>query len=185
MSWYSTNPLPTFFLFTQCNSRPSRVWNKFHNSSSKDASFHFTFPEFVRLVVNGSREFAGNEYMSQVIPVSSSPILHITSTYILSPPLQHRLISSHWAAYHEECPPCSPLTSPHLVLTLENLKEELPQLLALGGLAEHVNLFPHTHKQAGGPSAPLTASFLKQLSQEEMQQVKEVFKVDMQLFGYT
>ena len=64
-------------------------------------------------------------------------------------------------------------------------KEELPQLLAIGGLEEHAGLFPHTHKQAGGDSASLTASFLEQLSQEEVRQVKEAFKVDMQLFGYT
>ena len=66
-----------------------------------------------------------------------------------------------------------------------SFQEELPQLLAIGGLAEHAGLFPHTHKQAGGDSASLTASFLEQLSQEELQQVKEAFKVDMQLFGFT
>ena len=64
-------------------------------------------------------------------------------------------------------------------------KEELPQLLAVGGLAEHASLFPHTHRQAGGPSAPFTASYLQQLTQEEVKQVKEAFKVDMQLFGFT
>ena len=64
-------------------------------------------------------------------------------------------------------------------------KEELPQLLAIGGLEEHAGLFPHTHKQTGGDSASLTSSFLEQLSQEEVRQVKEAFKVDMQLFGYT
>jgi len=173
----------------------ARVWKKFHNTSDKTAPFQFRFPEFVRLVVNGSREFAGDEYMSQVIRFFSPPtylayLLHISylsfSSHISrSTPLQHRLISSHWAAYHEECPPCSQFTSPHLVLTMENLQEELPQLLAIGGLAEHAGLFPHTHKQAGGDSASLTASFLEQLSQEELQQVKEAFKVDMQLFGFT
>ena len=73
----------------------------------------------------------------------------------------------------------------HTCLKLTLYKEELPQLLAIGGLGEHAGLFPHTHKQAGGPSASLTDSFLQQLSQEEVEQVKEVFKVDMQLFGYT
>ena len=45
-----------------------RVWKKFHNSSDKAGTvpFQFTFPEFVRLVVNGSREFSGDEYISQV-----------------------------------------------------------------------------------------------------------------------
>ena len=57
--------------------------------------------------------------------------------------------------------------------------------MAIGGLEEHSGLFSHTHKQAGGPSASLTASFLQQLSQEEVEQVKEAFKVDMRLFGYT
>ena len=38
---------------------------------------------------------------------------------------------------------------------------------------------------AGGASSSLTASFLQQLSQEELEQLKEAFKVDMQLFGYT
>ena len=55
---------------------------------------------------------------------------HMPPTYLISifflphisHPLQHRLISSHWAAYHEECPPCSQFTSPHLVLTMENLQ---------------------------------------------------------------
>ena len=70
-------------------------------------------------------------------------------------------------------------------LKLVSYKEELPQLLAIGGVEEHASLFPHTHKQAGGPSASLTASFLQQLSEEEVEQVKEVFKVDMQLFGFS
>ena len=43
------------------------MWKELHNSSSKDkGSFQFTFPEFVRLVVNGTKKFAGDEYMSQV-----------------------------------------------------------------------------------------------------------------------
>ena len=47
-----------------------RVWKEFHNSSSKDKnSFQFTFPEFVRLVVNGTKKFAADEYMSQVAQV--------------------------------------------------------------------------------------------------------------------
>ena len=57
--------------------------------------------------------------------------------------------------------------------------------MTMGGLEEHVNLFPHTHTQAGGPSASLTAFFLEQLNQEELLQLKEVFKVDMDLFGFT
>ena len=73
----------------------------------------------------------------------------------------------------------------HTCLKLTLYKEELPQLLAIGGLAEHAGQFPHTHKQAGGASSSLTASFLQQLSQEELEQLKEAFKVDMQLFGYT
>ena len=72
-----------------------------------------------------------------------------------------------------------------LKITFYLSKEELPQLLAVGGLAEHAGLFPHTHMQAGGPSAPFVASYFQQLSQEEVEQVKEAFKVDMQLFGYT
>jgi hypothetical protein len=53
----------------------------------------FTFPEFIRLVVNGSREFSGDEYVAR-----------------------HRGLAYHWAPYWQECPPCSPLTAPHLVL---------------------------------------------------------------------
>ena len=50
----------------------TRVWKEFHNSSSKDKdSFQFTFPEFVRLVVNGTKKFAADEYMSQVAQVLS------------------------------------------------------------------------------------------------------------------
>ena len=43
--------------------------------------------------------------------------------------VQHQGLSYHWAPYWDECPPCSPLTAPHLVLRLENLKTDLPKLL--------------------------------------------------------
>ena len=48
------------------------MWKEFHNSSSKDKdSFQFSFPEFVRLVVNGTKKFAADQYMSQVAQVLS------------------------------------------------------------------------------------------------------------------
>ena len=100
---------------------------------------------------------------------------------LLAPPSPPLTLSLPWRIFRWVLH----LFSPHTCLKLTLYKEELPQLLAIGGLGEHAGLFPHTHKQAGGPSASLTDSFLQQLSQEEVEQVKEVFKVDMQLFGYT
>ena len=47
-----------------------RIWRKFHpagSNSTQASNFQFTFPEFVRLVVNGSREFADDNYIMQVI----------------------------------------------------------------------------------------------------------------------
>ena len=103
----------------------ARLWRKYHPRGTKETEqgerLHFSFPDFVRLVVNGSREFADDQYVLQVGKSSPSP-------GHLAP--QHRGISYHWAPYHQECPPCSPLTSPHLVLRLDHLQDDLPKLLA-------------------------------------------------------
>ena len=65
-------PLIIFKYFATALKLSTRVWKEFHNSSSNDKDmFQFTFPEFVRLVVNGTKKFAADEYMSQVAQVLS------------------------------------------------------------------------------------------------------------------
>ena len=49
--------------------------------------FQFSFQEFVRFLVNGTREFAEDSYV-----------------------LKHKGISYHWDQYHKECPVCHSLT---------------------------------------------------------------------------
>ena len=69
----------------------ARIWYKYHpetrGGQTKDEMFKFTFREFVRFLVNGTREFADDPYI-----------------------LQHKAISYHWAPFHTECPVCHSLT---------------------------------------------------------------------------
>ena len=70
----------------------ARIWYKYHpetrdNKTTDAGMFRFTFREFVRFLVNGTREFADDPYV-----------------------LSHQGISYHWAPFHAECPVCHSLT---------------------------------------------------------------------------
>ena len=56
-------------------------------ASPSDNMFQFSFQEFIRFLVNGTREFAEDSYV-----------------------LKHKGISYHWDQYHKECPVCHSLT---------------------------------------------------------------------------
>ena len=69
----------------------ARIWYKYHpetrDKPTKEGMFKFTFREFVRFLVNGTREFGDDPYI-----------------------LSHQGISYHWAPFHSECPVCHSLT---------------------------------------------------------------------------
>ena len=74
----------------------SRIWYKYHPETNQDPGkmFKFTFPEFVRFLVNGSSEFADDSYV-----------------------LKHKGVSYHWDYYWAECPVCHPLTRLVFIIT--------------------------------------------------------------------
>ena len=60
-----------------------RIWRKFHpgaQPSSQAPNFQFTFPEFVRLVVNGTTEFADDKYILQVIANTELQFMNLTNS---------------------------------------------------------------------------------------------------------
>ena len=67
----------------------SRIWYKYHPETEQDPDkmFKFSFPEFVRFLVNGTEEFADDDYV-----------------------LKHKGVSYHWEQYWLECPVCPHLT---------------------------------------------------------------------------
>ena len=67
----------------------ARIWYKYHPEKQQDKQkmFKFSFQEFVRFIVNGTKEFADDPYV-----------------------LKHKSISYHWDPYHVECPVCHHLT---------------------------------------------------------------------------
>ena len=71
------------------------------------------------------------------------------------------------------------------MVRLEHLQEELPILLARAGLSQYLYLFPHTHSLAGGSSSSLTSSLLATLEEEELAQLREHYREDMLMYGYT
>ena len=70
------------------------------------------------------------------------------------------------------------------MLHMETLDDDLTSLLRDVNLLEHKSLFPHTHKQRGGHSSQLADQFLSQLTQQELSQIQDKYKLDFQLFGY-
>ena len=142
----------------------SRIWYKYHPPEphqEKQNMFKFSFPEFVRFLVNGTEEFADDPYV-----------------------LAHQGVSYHWAPYWQECPVCSPLTRPDYIIHMETLEQDLGTLLEDTKLSQHLDLFPHTHIQEGGHSSSLTSSFLSQLSSHQLAQLHHKYLLDHQLFGY-
>ena len=141
----------------------SRIWYKFHPDQGQDKHnmFKFSFPEFVRFIVNGSQEFADDPYV-----------------------LTHQGVSYHWAPYWQECPVCSSLTRPDYIIHMETLSTDLANLLEDTQLSQHMSLFPHTHSQAGGHSSSISSSFLTQLSGAQLEQLYEKYRLDHHLFGY-
>ena len=73
---------------------------------------------------------------------------------------------------------------PDYILHLETFSEDLEHLLTDVGLSQHKHLFPHTHTQRGGHSSNLTESFLSQLSTNQLLQLVDKYKLDLELFGY-
>ncbi|TRY63786.1 hypothetical protein TCAL_03565 [Tigriopus californicus] len=139
------------------------LWQKFHPNeeltSPKD-QLRFTFPEFVRFLVNGTAE--------------------------LGPEMaDHKGLSYHWAPYWRECSLCSPQTRPQFVIHLETFQKDLDQLMNRLDMADQAHLFPHTHRQEGGQSSRLRHQYFSTLSQSEVLQLYDKYRLDHELFGYS
>jgi len=142
----------------------ARIWYKFHPEQHQDPEkmFKFTFQEFVRLLVNGTKEFEDDPYV-----------------------LSHKSISYHWDPYYKECPVCHQLTRPDYILHMETLETDLDNLLDDVRLSQHRHKFPHTHTQIGGPSEKMTRKYLSELGKNELAQLREKYRIDFELFGYS
>lgn len=144
------------------------LWKKFHpgeDLTDPAGQLRFTFPEFVRFLVNGSHEF-GPSVMGD------------------------RGISYHWAPYWKECSLCDPRTTPDHILHMETLEADLAALLrriGVGGAAEAAAAeFPHTHQQAGGHSSSgaLREELFSTLSKSQVRELHDKFRLDHEMFGY-
>ena len=141
------------------------LWKKFHPGevlTDPAGQLRFTFPEFVRFLVNGSREF-GPSVMGD------------------------RGISYHWAPYWKECALCDPRIRPNHILHMETLEADLAALLRRIGVgASEAARFPHTHRQAGGHSSSeaLREELFSTLSKSQVWELHDKFRLDHEMFGY-
>ena len=144
-----------------------KIWQKFHPGdklTDPKEQLKFTFSQFVRFLVNGSREFDQDV-------------------------LSHKGLSYHWAPYWQECSICSELTKPDVIIHMETFKEDFKTLF---NKAEYSNeeiedlaqKFPHTHSQHGGHSHDLIQKYFSTLTKSQVWQLYEMYKLDHELFGY-
>ena len=136
----------------------------------------FTFGEFVRFIVNGSVEFANDNYV-----------------------LNHRGLSYHWAPYWKECDSCSELTKPHFIVHLETLSDDLKALVShiQGDLQTNetssiVDQFPHTHSSDSYPTADRfkkeedkRRKYFSTLTKSDIEELYNKYELDHLLFGYS
>lgn len=141
----------------------SAIWHHFHPNeelTNPKEQLKFTFNQFVHFLVNGSSEL-GSE---------------IT---------QHKGLSYHWAPYWKECHHlCAKRTRPDFVVKLETLNEDIAKLLSILNLDDKVDLFPHTHSQAGGHSSTLAQKYFSQLTVDQVKELFNLYRLDHELFGY-
>ena len=79
---------------------------------------------------------------------------------------------------------CFITSRPDYILHLETLDQDLATLLTSVKLDQHTHLFPHTHTQRGGQSGQLRSQFVSQLSQDELDQLVDMYSLDFELYGY-
>ena len=91
-----------------------KIWQKFHPGdklTDPQAQLKFTFGEFVRFLVNGSREFGQDV-------------------------LEHKGLSYHWAPFWQECSICSSLTQPDVIIHMETFQADFKTLFAKAGYSD-------------------------------------------------
>ena len=128
------------------------------------AQLKFTFGEFVRFLVNGSREFGQDV-------------------------LEHKGLSYHWAPFWQECSICSSLTQPDVIIHMETFQADFKTLFAKAGysdeeIEELLEKFPHTHSQSGGHSHDLIQKYFSSLTKSQVNQLYQLYQLDHELFGY-
>ena len=144
----------------------------------KQLKLRFTFGEFVRFIVNGSIEFADDNYV-----------------------INHQGLSYHWAPYWKECELCSNVTSPNFIIHLDTLKEDLALLIeriqgpdvARDKVLSITNTFPHTHsateddksRTGNASNEARLRQYFSTLSKCDIEELYEKYKLDHDLFGYS
>ena len=90
----------------------------------------------------------------------------------------------HWAPYHTLIFPCQ--IKYDFIGKLENLEEETEQVLLSGFHLNSSNVkFPtETAKHKTGSSAEAAAKAYKEIPEEHIEQLREVYKLDFMLFDY-
>ena len=73
---------------------------------------------------------------------------------------------------------------PDYIIHMETFSTDLEQVLSDVKLSAHLSLFHHTHTQRGGHSSHLTEAFVSQLSESQLLQLMQKYKLDLELFGY-
>ena len=144
-----------------------KIWQKFHPGdklTDPQAQLKFTFGEFVRFLVNGSREFGQDV-------------------------LEHKGLSYHWAPFWQECSICSSLTQPDVIIHMETFQADFKNLFAKAGYSDEeveelLEKFPHTHSQSGGHSHDLIQKYFSSLTKSQVNQLYQLYRLDHELFGY-
>lgn len=144
-----------------------KIWQTFHPGdklTDPKTQLKFTFSQFVRFLVNGSREFGQDV-------------------------LGHKGLSYHWAPFWQECSICSNTTMPDVMIHMETFRKDFKTLFAKAGYSDPeiedlLDTFPRTHSQHGGHSHDLIQKYFSSLTKSQVWQLYEMYKLDHELFGY-
>ncbi|XP_059085003.1 carbohydrate sulfotransferase 11-like isoform X2 [Tigriopus californicus] len=147
----------------------------YRGSHSWDVNPLLTFPEFVRFIVNGTKEH---------IPGSWQGLSN--GDFIFNPNL-----NSHWEPYWKVCSPCQLQNHPSIILKFgKDFDQEVQYALKESGIQEFFTQRVHPKLQGtlqwknSGQTELLEEFYFSQLSKAEVLQLYQAYKVDHDLFRY-
>ena len=132
----------------------SRIRYKYHPGlgQNRDNMFKFSFPEFVRFLMNGTEEFADDPMCWHT---KKNQILY--QDFLMDAKILSRFRDIHEARFRAKT---------DYIIHMETLSKDLATVLEDTQLSQHMDLFPHTHSQTGGtlliPIQQLPVSAVKQ-----------------------
>ena len=88
----------------------------------------------------------------------------------------------HWRPMHLQCSPCR--FRYDFIGHYETLLSDVEYVTRKLGIPDKLAKFPYENKKPRRSAADRTANMMKQLTSEQVDKLRQIYKMDFELFGY-